>query len=80
MSKKIYLCTNNFYTLFGTVSNFKLGLGNLDFKRRLKREKEARNLSGKPDGERVGKCGRKEPMRPNKRKRKSLQPNDLQRL
>ena len=21
MSKKIYLCTNNFYTLFGTVSN-----------------------------------------------------------
>ena len=21
MSKKLYLCTNNFYTLFGTVSN-----------------------------------------------------------
>ena len=25
MSKKIYLCTNNFYTLFGTVSIFASG-------------------------------------------------------
>jgi|GEM_PF-6858455 len=27
MSKKIYLCTNNFYTLLGTVSNFSSGVG-----------------------------------------------------
>ena len=25
MSKKIYLCTNNFYTLFGTVSGYPAG-------------------------------------------------------
>ena len=25
MSKKIYLCTNNFYTLFGTVSRIMKG-------------------------------------------------------
>ena len=27
MSKKIYLCTNNFYTLFGTVSEIPVGPG-----------------------------------------------------
>jgi len=34
------------------------------------REKKARNLSGKPDGERAALCDRKEPERPNKKRKK----------